>query len=161
MANPFPFSSGDILTAANLNSIGEWTSFTPDINKVSDYGTGAVRAGIYATFNELCVIMFAVTFGTSPTFDTGNWKMDLPVASDTATHSLGNLGSAIVRIYADSNGNRQYYLSGDIGDGTTDAFTFRTGVQGSVGGNLQRDNIYTIAATDRIHGIALYPIAAS
>jgi hypothetical protein len=25
MANPFPFASGDVLTAAELNSIGAWT----------------------------------------------------------------------------------------------------------------------------------------
>jgi len=29
MANPFPFTAGQVLTAAQMNGIGETTSFTP------------------------------------------------------------------------------------------------------------------------------------
>lgn len=48
MANPFPFASSDVLTAAELNSIGEWTTYTPTLNNIS----GSIVTARYAQINE-------------------------------------------------------------------------------------------------------------
>jgi hypothetical protein len=46
------FSSGDVLTAADLNAIGDWQTFTPVFNNVTLGASGAVT-GRYAEVNDL------------------------------------------------------------------------------------------------------------
>lgn len=84
MANPFPFSSGDILTAANLNSIGDWTSFTPSFTNVTLGASGFV-VGRYAEVNDL--VFYTAKFHLAGTGSvTGHVIMAPPVGTaDTST----------------------------------------------------------------------------
>ena len=90
MANPFPFSSGDVLTAADLNDIGEWTSFTPSWSNLT-VGNGTQTA-VYAQVNEVVVVSFSLTLGSTSSIGSGP-RFSLPVtgASYSDYHSLGVL----------------------------------------------------------------------
>jgi len=85
MANPFPFSSGDVLTAANLNAIGEWTAFTPTFNNVALGGSGT-SGGKYAQINDL--VFWQAYFDLNGTGSvSGHINMNLPVGTSPATMS--------------------------------------------------------------------------
>ena len=43
MANPFDFSAGAVLTAAQLNQIGDYESWTPTLTNIT-LGNGTVNA---------------------------------------------------------------------------------------------------------------------
>jgi len=77
MATPFPFVSGQILTAAQMNSIGESVAFTPSISNLT-IGNGT-RTGTYVLINKTVYFQANVTFGTTTTL-VGNADITLPVA---------------------------------------------------------------------------------
>jgi len=72
MANPFPFSSGDVLTAANLNSIGEYTTFTTTATNI----TISSQNCLYAQVNEIVVAHYYVEFSGAA---SGGIGLSLPV----------------------------------------------------------------------------------
>ena len=56
MANPFPFSVGAVLTAAQMNSIGEaWTSYTPTIRQGVNV-TKTIQECRYTQVNKLVFV---------------------------------------------------------------------------------------------------------
>lgn len=100
MANPFNFSSGAILTAAQLNSIGDWQSWTP---VWSDLTIGnATNVGFYAEVNEIVYFQLKLVWG-STTNATSYFECEAPVneIDDTVTYqSAGgcvfyNVGTAL------------------------------------------------------------------
>ena len=60
MANPFRFDSGDVLTAANLNAIGDWTAWTPTWTNLT-IGNGTVTA-VYAEVNEIVFYQIEILY---------------------------------------------------------------------------------------------------
>ena len=57
MANPFPFTAGQVLTAAQLNGIGEaWTSYTPVIKGGATTVTATITYARYARVNKLVFV---------------------------------------------------------------------------------------------------------
>tara|TARA_B100000029_G_scaffold514317_2_gene616685 strand:- start:4136 stop:4624 length:489 start_codon:yes stop_codon:yes gene_type:complete len=76
MANPFNFSSGDVLTAAELNSIGDWQAWTPVWNDLT-IGNATVQAK-YAEVNELVFYSLEMTWG-STTAATSYFEIQAPV----------------------------------------------------------------------------------
>ena len=78
MANPFPFVAGSILEAAQLNGIGETTSFTPVFTNLT-VGNGTVTA-YYTRIQKLVKVYVNVLFG-STTSITGALTMDLPITA--------------------------------------------------------------------------------
>jgi hypothetical protein len=74
MANPFPFASGDVLTAANLNSIGEYTGYTPTFSNIS-FSSYTAR---YALVNGLLHVWFS---GDLDAAVTGTIQISAPVAT--------------------------------------------------------------------------------
>lgn len=83
------FSSGDVLTAANLNDLAEWKTFTPTITAASGSGyTTTINRAEYIKINKYvhCVYHFTVTdAGTAGQ----NLKFTLPVTAST-TFGAGN-----------------------------------------------------------------------
>jgi len=78
MASPFPFTSGQVLTAAQLNSIGEATAFTPSW---TGFTVGnAVESWYYVQVNDLVIVQGTTELGSTSSV-TGNWRMDYPVGS--------------------------------------------------------------------------------
>jgi hypothetical protein len=135
-----------------------WKTFVPTINKVSHYGAGAIARGIYQVVNKVCTIMFNIQFGTSPTFLSGNWKMNSPVSSRALTEFGGAMDCGTVRVWENST-SKQYYLAAEVDDDVSEVITFRTGVQGAIGGNLNSTNVITFTDNDRIHGTLHFIVA--
>lgn len=78
MANPFPFTSGQVLTAAQMNGIGEITTFTPSwANLTVGNGTQSFK---YVRVQNLVFVTGKITFG-STTAITGNVSLATPVTS--------------------------------------------------------------------------------
>jgi hypothetical protein len=68
MATPFPFVSGAILTAAQMNSIGEASvSYTPTVTSGSGSFTTVSATGSYQRVNKMVVVRFEVTITTNGT----------------------------------------------------------------------------------------------
>ena len=78
MANPFPFVAASILTAAELNGIGEYTAYTPTFTNLT-VGNGTVSFR-YGRVNKFIHVIGRVTFG-STTSITGSVTATLPVTA--------------------------------------------------------------------------------
>jgi len=132
MASPFPFTSGQVLTAAQLNSIGEATAFTPSWN---NFTVGnAVGTWYYTQVNDLVIVQGRTTLGSTSAV-TGAVSIDYPVGSPVVTSSM----SAGHAFYEDATGTnllgvvllagsnvtlRTYSVTGsDITFGTVNATT--------------------------------------
>lgn len=77
MATPFPFVSGQVLTAAQMNSMNEAVSFTPSISSLT-IGNGT-RTGTYFIQNKVLYFEVTVTFGSTTTIGA-NPDLTLPFA---------------------------------------------------------------------------------
>jgi hypothetical protein len=86
MANPFPFVAGDVLTAAELNGIGESTAYTPTFTNIT-VGNGTV-AFKFVQVQKLVLVQGTLTFG-STTSISGQPHMTLPVTSASYAASTG------------------------------------------------------------------------
>jgi hypothetical protein len=71
----FPFSSGDVLTAADMNGIGSWVSFTPSWNNFT-IGNG-IENWWYCVVNEMLFISGRTVWGNT-TSQTGALQMEIP-----------------------------------------------------------------------------------
>ena len=81
MANPFPFATGDVLTAANMNAIGEWYTWTPTFANVS--AQPGVKVARYAEVNNTVFWAVYIDFDGAGTV-TGSLNFNAPVPITTA-----------------------------------------------------------------------------
>jgi hypothetical protein len=87
MANPFPFVSGSILTAAELNGIGEaWTSYTPVIKGGATTVTATLTYAKYLQINKLVFVQVHATV-TSTGATNGVITISLPTGLDIINNS--------------------------------------------------------------------------
>jgi hypothetical protein len=94
MASPFDFSAGAVLTAAQLNAIGDYTAFTPTWSNVTP-GSGATNAGFYAEVNECVFFEIGLVLGTSSSIG-GSIQFAVPVGTAASTiNPWGPVGTAI------------------------------------------------------------------
>ena len=82
MANPFPFVAGDVLTAAELNGIGELSTFTPSITNFT-LGNGSAD-GTFVRVNKLLYFRVRVVFGSTTSFTAGVKDLTYPVDAANA-----------------------------------------------------------------------------
>jgi hypothetical protein len=90
MANPFPFVADQVLTAAQMNGIGEVTAYTPTITN-GVLGNGTIT-GSYVRVNKLIFGQIKFALGTTSTI-TGNLQFSFPVATAT-TITASMIGNA-------------------------------------------------------------------
>ena len=72
MASPFPFTAGQVLTAAQLNGIGEYSAYTPTFTDIS-FSSYTAR---YAIVNKLLHVWFS---GILDAAVTGAIEISAPV----------------------------------------------------------------------------------
>jgi hypothetical protein len=78
MATPFPFSSGQILTAAQMNSIGEAAiAYTPTVTAGSGSFTTVSATGNYIRVNKFMLLRFVVTITNNGTAN-GSVNISVP-----------------------------------------------------------------------------------
>ena len=105
MANPFPFVAGDVLTAAELNGIGEaWTTYAPTLTQ----GVALTNTVQYAKYTQVNKLVFvAVSLQITSAGTAGNViKLGLPI---TAATGGGTFGTPLVAGgFYDSSATAQY-----------------------------------------------------
>lgn len=69
----FPYSSGDVLTAADMNAIGSWQTFTPSFLNFS----ASVNVAKYAQVNEL--VFINMNLNVTSTVTATMYIDDMPV----------------------------------------------------------------------------------
>ena len=90
MANPFDFSSGAVITAAQLNAIGDATDVTwnPSANWSGSFGEK-----YFMRINDLVVIQFNYTLDATP---SGSFVITAaPVAGHTTLSGVSGTGCAV------------------------------------------------------------------
>jgi hypothetical protein len=126
MANPFPFVAGDVLTAAELNGIGEAAvSFTPTF---ANYTRGnGTSVAYYMRVNKLVYVYVKETLGSTSAV-TGALAMTLPIAAvraeavQMARARIDDTGAQIYWGTTHSSGTTQTILFADLASGTYTAF---------------------------------------
>ena len=86
------FSSGDVLTAADLNAIGTWTSFTPSFTNFT-LGNGTIERAIYSKVNELVFVQLYVTLGSTSSMGTSP-SFTAPVGAADSSQLATGVGRA-------------------------------------------------------------------
>jgi hypothetical protein len=90
MANPFPFTAGQVLTAAQLNGIGEATvAYTPTLGGIT-IGNGTVAA-YYTRVNKIVYGSVYITLGsTSAITTTVTFSLPVTASANSAGLLIGN-----------------------------------------------------------------------
>ena len=113
MANPFPFTAGQVLTAAQMNGIGEAaTSFTPTYVAGSYTRGNGTTIAYYMRVNKLIYVYVQETLGTTSSVGAGGITMNLPFTASRAV----SVQSAPAKI--DDTGTN-FYFGVSIPDSTT------------------------------------------
>jgi len=150
MASPFPFTSGQVLTAAQLNSISDAVAFTPTWTAGLTVGN-ATENWYYYEINDLVVITGATVFG-STTALSANPAMTLPVtaASDALNTSIGK-GSS-------HDAGTAQYPNFWILTSTTSVTCFHMAAGGSyvTTGSANATTPFTWTTNDKIGGNIIY-----
>ena len=81
MANPFPFTAGQVLTAAQMNGIGETVSFTPTWSGLT-VGNGTLTYATYVRVQNLVFMQVTFVLGSTSSV-TGNISVTAPVTPAT------------------------------------------------------------------------------
>lgn len=135
------FSAGDVLTAADLNAIGDWQSYTPTLTN----WTASSTSFEYAVVNDVVFVrVYAVvaTMGSFPTFT-------VPFASTKSAmfHPLGLLDA----------GSAWYVGAAHYSSGTTySLLSISTGGTNAIWGFLSASAPFTWAAGDAVDGVFYY-----
>ena len=94
MANPFPFVAGSVLTAAQLNGIGEAaTAYTPTTTNFT-LGNGTATYA-YTRVNKLVFVKGTITFGSTSAF-TGTPTFTFPVTATAQYANQNSLGDVFI-----------------------------------------------------------------
>jgi len=148
-------TSGQVLTAATLNTIGAaWESWTPVLTGSTtnpNLGTTGTSTGRYARINKIVIAQAAFTFnGAGIAAGAGFYKTSLPVTAQAAAPASGTALAVDVSTFA-STANVVYL------DSTTQAVGVGTGGGGfaaSIGSAT-----YVWAAGDFIRFLLIYEAA--
>ena len=117
MANPFPFVAGSVLTAAELNGIGEaTTAYTPTLGGIT-IGNGTVAA-YYTRVNKLVYGSISISLGSTSAVTT-TVTFSLPV-----TASANSAGLLIGNGYYFDNSSGETYLGVSFRTNTTTVTPF-------------------------------------
>lgn len=86
MPGPGTWQPGDVLTAADLNAIGVWTSYTPTLTQ-SVTRTATVNYAKHCVINKLCAVNVDLTCTTTGSLATVEVTLPFTGASARSTGS--------------------------------------------------------------------------
>jgi hypothetical protein len=124
MANPFPFTAGQVLTAAQMNGIGEATiAYTPTLGGIT-IGNGTVAA-YYTRVNKIVYGSVYITLGsTSAITTTVTFSLPVTAAANSAGLLMGNG-------YYFDNSTSETYLGVSFRSNTTTCTPFVSAAAGA------------------------------
>lgn len=108
MASFGSYAVGQILTAAELNAEGTWTTYTPTLGGVT-LGNGT-RTAKYYQFNKIGFVSLDFTLGSTSDI-TGDFSCPLPSAWTAAS-----TGAGIALVQANGTVNPSYWRVNAAGD---------------------------------------------
>ena len=86
------FSSGDVLTAADMNAIGTWQTWSPNVRaEVGTWGGVTLLRARYCEINKLIVGQIDFQITSVGTGDSGS-LFDLPVTAASSTNVAIGIG---------------------------------------------------------------------
>jgi hypothetical protein len=89
MANPFPFTTGEVLTAADMNSIGETVAYTPIWTSLT-VGNGS-NTSTYTRINNFVHYEGKLTFGSTTSITASAPQFSLPITANLSFIASGNI----------------------------------------------------------------------
>ena len=101
MTSPFPFSSGAVLTATQLNNIGSWETWTPTVN-----WSGTVTKAKYCQVNGLVFAKMKFELDATP---SGDLEISQPVVEEAGESVTGTINGGYVY---DSTDDESYAVAG-------------------------------------------------
>lgn len=146
-------SAGQVLTAANMNSIGAASeTYTPawtSTGTAPAIGNGSLT-GKYFRINKLIVAYINWTAGSTTTFGTGSYRFSLPI---TAINTTGYPGTGT---YFDASTFNNYVFMGAFISTTTVQFSWNVGGLNGTWGQLTP---VTMAQSDSLVVTLIYEAA--
>lgn len=155
MTNPFPFTAGDVLNAADLNAISAETAFTPDWQNGVTVGN-ATQSAFYYEINDLIVVSVNFALGSTSAI-TGDIRMGLPVNGKSSFEAPASLSG-----FAYDQSTAQYWkLAGSAFNTTALRIRYLAQSGASPQGNYARaisaTQPITFTTSDRIVFTLTYP----
>jgi|DEB0MinimDraft_3_1074331.scaffolds.fasta_scaffold88529_2 hypothetical protein len=154
MASPFPFTSGQVLTAAQLNSISDAVAFTPTWTSGLTVGN-ATEEWYYFEINDLVVVRGQTVLGSTSSV-SGNPTMTLPVTRNTFAGGVVRIGYGEL-----GDAGAATYTSIVISTNTTNAIFFaeNAGVSYLREASVSASIPFTWTTSDFIGGTMIYKAA--
>ncbi len=156
MTNPFPFASGDVLTAANLNEVGAWQDYTPAWTASVSHpsvGTGIIN-GRYCQINDLVIGQVYIQTGSGYDRGDGYYGVSTPVTP--ATSGNDNLICGQAWLY-DSSGSIADYVMLRCSAGSTYLQGYLIDKAGAFG--WAHNNPFTVGQNDQMRLMFSYKAA--
>lgn len=145
MSNPFPFVAGATLTAAQLNSIGDFADYTP--TTVSWSAAGSFEFVKFAEVNGIVLVKYKFDLTGTP---SGTFEFTQPVEELSGKSDAGTNGTAYLRDASAGVGYVGFSLmSGDkirVQEATSTS-------------NVNASSPFTWASGDSIRGLMIYEAA--
>lgn len=143
MTTPFPFSAGAVLTAAQLNQIGAWETWTPTVN-----WSGTTANAKFAQLNGLVFCKMKFTLDATP---SGDLTISQPVAEEAGESPTGLINGGYIY---DTTDDRGYSVAGFMSGTNIKLATINHDPQGTVTYNTP----FTWASGDEIRFLMIYQV---
>ena len=156
MATPFPFVAGAVLTAAQLNSIGEaWVSYTPTLTQGVGV-TATVASARWTQVNKIVTVQVGLNITATGT-GASLISVTVPIAPIAASYAGGFVGGAVgAGFFYDDSATANYSFT--VVTTTSTLFYFMvTTASGSV--LLGQNPGMAIANGDKLYFQATYEVA--
>lgn len=137
------FSSGDVLTAADLNAIGDWVDYTPALEASTTDPTYTSADGLYYELNEIVFVRWIISGFTSAGSGTYYVTMPTDVISDLFPVGFG--------LYSDGN-TRYSYTAAKSSSGARRLFMVAAHDQDII----TNSDPFTPGSGDFLRGMAIY-----
>lgn len=158
MATPIVFTAGQVVTAAELNTLGDepatWTPALTSTGTAPTMGSGAVADGLYTQQNHLAEVWFDIAFGSSMAAGTGYYQVSLPVNVDPGALDYMAVGHGM--LYDDSL-TKPYFASFIMLPGAPSVVRIASASSVGAPDYVTGSGPITWAADDRIVGHLTYP----
>ena len=158
MASPFPFTSGQVLTAAQLNGIGEVTAFTPSWTNLTP--GNATETWYYTRVQRLVYVYGDTTFGSTTSIG-GSVSLSVPVGTIAGVGAV--VGTPIGRVRCTSIAVGPLFVMGIVQIQGSTTVSFQAEEVGTTfverGGGISTSYPFTWATGDRINAFFTYQIA--
>jgi len=154
MASPFPFTSGQVLTAAELNEIGERVDYTASaaLGNVT-VGNGTFTYAHYTRVNDVMNYMGEFVLGSTSAV-TANVLINLPFNSASGLYTTGGVGMFV------DEGTQSYPCYARFANTTASGlFSYYAAGTYALQGNANATTPFTWAATDKIVWNIIYQAA--